>query len=165
MITVRRAIADDASALAEISNEVHAMHVVGHPSAFKARDDVFTLDRMRSLIVSDQHLVWVAVIDETIVGFAHAIASDEPDMPWRAATRVLELKAMGVTASRRGHGIGTRLLDAVLDAARERNAHEVRLTVWGFNDDARRFYRRHGFSLRTEQLERVVENDGGNTVP
>ena len=161
MITIRLATTDDAPALARISNEIHAMHVAGRPSDFKAagNGEVFTADRMRSLIGTPGHFVWVADSGSDVAGFAHAVLSDEPDMPWRSAVRVLELKAMGVTAAHRGGGLGVQLLDAVYGAARAHGAREIRLTVWGFNDGARRFYRRHGFVLRNEQLGRTVERD------
>jgi GNAT superfamily N-acetyltransferase len=157
---VRAATIEDAAALARIANEIHAMHAAGRPSAFRAdRVEVFTAERMGALVGAERQFVWVAEEDDAITGFAHAALHDEPEMPWRFGARVLELIAMAVTSARRGGGVGTRLLDTVLRAAREHQASEVRLKVWGFNEGARRFYRRHGFALLTEQLGRAVELD------
>lgn len=155
---VRTATIEDSAALARIANEIHAMHAAGRPSAFRSdRAEVFTAERMGALVGAERQFVWVAEEGEAITGFAHASLHDEPEMPWRFATRVLELIAMAVTSARRGGGVGTQLLDMVFRAAREHQASEVRLKVWGFNDGARRFYRRHGFTLLTEQLGRTVE--------
>lgn len=52
---------------------------------------------------------------------------------------------MGIAASHRGLGIGGRLLDALLEASRERGFEKVHLTVWGTNARARRLYESRGF--------------------
>ena len=45
----------------------------------------------------------------------------------------------------RGRGVGRRLLDALVDAARELGAHKVELQVWPHNTAAIRLYQSHGF--------------------
>ena len=70
-----------------------------------------------------------------------------------------------MTAAHRVVGLGVQLLDDVYRAARAHCAHEIRLTVWGFNVGARRFYRRHGFVLRNVELGRTVERDDADQAP
>lgn len=55
------------------------------------------------------------------------------------------LDALAVRRDRRGQGIGSRLLRATLDYARERGARRVVLQVVDTNDGARRLYERFGF--------------------
>ena len=56
-----------------------------------------------------------------------------------------------VQRDRRGHGIGTSLLNAVIALARERGLERVRLDVVDTNPAARRLYERIGFvAARTE---------------
>jgi len=52
---------------------------------------------------------------------------------------------MLVAPSMRGQGIGSALLAAGLDWARERHAHKMTLQVWPDNVAARRLYARFGF--------------------
>lgn len=53
----------------------------------------------------------------------------------------------------RGHGIGTRLLDAVLQLGRDQGSTSVRLDVIDTNPNARRLYERVGFVVvRTERF-------------
>ena len=52
---------------------------------------------------------------------------------------------MLVAPDMRGQGIGTALLTAGLDWARERHAHKVTLQVWPDNVAARNLYARFGF--------------------
>ena len=75
------------------------------------------------------HEVWVAEVDERVVGFA-ALSGDL-------------LGHLYVEPRHQGSGIGTALLDMV---KRER-PHGVRLWVFQRNEGARRLYERHGFRL------------------
>lgn len=59
---------------------------------------------------------------------------------------VLVLDGICVGPSHRGRGIGTRLLDAMVEHAREQNAHAVQLSVVDTNPRAAALYRRHGFA-------------------
>ena len=52
---------------------------------------------------------------------------------------------MGVVASCRGQGVGSRLLQHTLDAARKLGLERIELEVFASNRDAIAFYERHGF--------------------
>lgn len=54
---------------------------------------------------------------------------------------------MLLAAGARGRGVGGRLLDALVDAARELGAHKVALQVWAHNEPALRLYLSRGFVI------------------
>ncbi|WP_135825921.1 GNAT family N-acetyltransferase [Halorussus ruber] len=64
-----------------------------------------------------------------------------------------------VEPDRRGDGIGSALLDAAETRLAERGADAVSLDVMADNEDARRFYRRHGYAPHRVELEKSVESD------
>jgi GNAT superfamily N-acetyltransferase len=80
---------------------------------------------------------------------------------WRAALGLLlerphrsgELLMDGIAVafSARGQGVGTLLLNAVYDFARQHGYTQVRLDVIDTNPDARRLYERHGFQATHTQ--------------
>jgi len=51
-----------------------------------------------------------------------------------------------VVAELRGRGIGSLLLGAVIEVARAKGGCEMHINVDEIDEDARRFYERHGFS-------------------
>jgi GNAT superfamily N-acetyltransferase len=57
------------------------------------------------------------------------------------------LEIVTLNAIDRRTGIGTRLIDASVTAARRYGCHEIRLTTTNDNVDALRFYQRRGFRL------------------
>jgi GNAT superfamily N-acetyltransferase len=56
----------------------------------------------------------------------------------------LILKELFVSQDRRGQGVGTALMSAVLDYARARGCGRLRWDVLPGNEAAKRFYRRFG---------------------
>jgi ribosomal-protein-alanine N-acetyltransferase len=58
-----------------------------------------------------------------------------------------EILTVGVVPQARRRGIGTKLVHALVQGARERGAHELFLEVRVDNDAARRLYEREGFTV------------------
>lgn len=67
---------------------------------------------------------------------------------------------MCVAADRRGEGIGGRLVEEAVAAARRLGAHKLSLQVWPHNSAARRLYRRYGF-VEEGRLRRHYERRNG----
>jgi putative acetyltransferase len=89
----------------------------------------------------------VAVSDGELVGRIHV------DATWFGYGEI----GMMVVESRRGQGIGTALVLAAADWARERGLHKLTLGVFPSNDAAIGLYRKLGFAdegLRMKQIRR-----------
>jgi ribosomal protein S18 acetylase RimI-like enzyme len=57
----------------------------------------------------------------------------------------VEIKQFYTAPGLSGQGIGARLMDWALGAARTRGADEIQLSVWSENFGAQKFYARYGF--------------------
>jgi len=77
-------------------------------------------------------------------GSLQALALSFDRQLWREGQLLLD--ALAVAASARGQGVGTLLLHAVFEFAREHGYRSVRLDVVDTNPDARRLYERLGFA-------------------
>lgn len=85
-------------------------------------------------LCSDNHTVYVATSDETLLGYVIAI-HDTPEIDW-----------IMVDPASHGRGAGKALMIAALDALAEKGARSnVRLTVVAHNERAKAFYRKFGF--------------------
>lgn len=83
---------------------------------------------------SDNHSVYVATSNETLLGYVIAI-HDAPEIDW-----------IIVDPAAHGSGAGKALMIAALDALAEKGPRSnVRLTVVAHNERAKAFYRKFGF--------------------
>jgi ribosomal protein S18 acetylase RimI-like enzyme len=79
------------------------------------------------------------------IGHAHLALTDPP-----------EVQDVEVREDWRGRGVGTALLHAAEDAARQRGGATLRMSVSTSNDSARRLYRSLGYLDAGEPVRHVV---------
>jgi putative acetyltransferase len=147
-LVVRRAVVEDAEALARVYAAVVAEGFLGGepPVDVAARTELF-----RELIGSDgPGAMWVLEDDGRTVGHA-AVHS--------RVTGVLSL-GMAILPEGRGRGGGRALLEAAIDHARSCGAHKVDLEVWTDNARAIALYASAGFAVEGVRSEHYRRRDG-----
>lgn len=99
--------------------------------------EAWSADAYLEELADTRHRHYLAAVDQdgTLVGWAgvRVVAGDA------------EILTVGVVPVARRHGVGVRLLDALLDEARRRGATQAFLEVRVDNRPARRMYEREGF--------------------
>lgn len=155
-ITLRRAVASDAPFLAEMlvvaafwrpeESGTSVAEALGQPELAHYVDGWPRRGDLGVIALEGRQPVgaaWLRLFPESDPGYGFVDATT-PEV------------AMGVVHSWRGRGIGTRLLDALIVAARERQLAQVSLSV-EVDNVARRLYERAGF-------RRVDEASGSLTM-
>ncbi len=78
------------------------------------------------------------------IGYAFGLVEEGHDDTFPLGARVGELYTLVVAPDRRGEGVGAALLDSLDELLAAEGATSLRVEVMTGNEDARRFYRRHG---------------------
>lgn len=100
------------------------------------------LESVRSFVMENikrNYAQFVALAGDRVVGWADILPQT-----WEGCEHVGEL-GMGVVANRRGQGIGSQLLSATVEGARERGLERVELQVYASNTPACSLYESYGF--------------------
>jgi len=92
----------------------------------------------------------VAVADGDFIGAIHLDASRHG---------YAEI-GMEVACDRRGQGVGSALMVAAIDAARERGCHKLCLSVWPDNEGAIALYRKFGFVEEGRRVKQFRRQSG-----
>jgi GNAT superfamily N-acetyltransferase len=90
------------------------------------------------------------------VGYAMAAMHERTEDVYVPARRWCELEELGVASEWRHQGVGSALVGAVRAHAKAQGLVEMALTVWDFNEGARRFFETMGFRPITHRLELCV---------
>lgn len=140
VLTVRRAVSDDAAALAAFGARLFSSTYADDTPAAELADylaEHFSPELQRAEIDDPSGCVFIAT-DEAgqMVGYAHAMWDGE----------AMLLNRIYLDQSARGTGLATRLLDVVETRCRELGARTLRLSVFEKNARAIAFYRRSGFA-------------------
>ncbi|MFF7542278.1 GNAT family N-acetyltransferase [Streptomyces canus] len=122
-VVIRRAVASDASATADVYLRSFAAAL---PTVVRPRSDDEVRAYIRDVVVPSRE-TWVAVAEEQVVGLM-VVAGDL-------------LSQLYLAPDWRGRGIGDRFVAL----AKERSPRGLSLWTFQVNEPAHRFYERHGF--------------------
>lgn len=106
-----------------------------------------TEEKLKQLLESDKDKIFVALIDNNVVGYIHA---NDYDVIY--APHMKNIMGIAVSNDLRKKGIGRALLSAVEDWAQESGACGVRLVSGAARTGAHGFYRHCGYSGDKQQI-------------
>lgn len=155
-IYVRQAENADLPGICLLSEEINRQHHEHVPEIFVAqtdhvREEAFWL----ALLQGAQSTIFIAENDHAVLGFASVSWSENTAVPFLKVKRICRIGTIVVTQAKRKQGIGQDLMNAAIQWGQQQDAHEVRLEVLNFNQDAMRFYARMGFQVMSTILQRA----------
>lgn len=106
-----------------------------------------TAEKLKQLLKSNRDKIFVAAVDNIVVGYVHA---DDYDVIY--APHMKNIMGIAVSSSFKKKGIGRALLSAVEDWAKNDGADGVRLVSGAARTGAHEFYRRCGYSGEKQQI-------------
>jgi len=125
-VIVRRFRISDLPAIMAIERPTFGMHAFDAPTFL-----YYALRHRRTFLVAEE--------ESEVLGYVMARRTSRPRRQW-------DIAAIAVREDRRGRGVGTRLLNEVLEAVRALGAAVVRLEVKTSNEGAQHLYQRFGFA-------------------
>ena len=121
----------------DVARIADLLEQLGHPA------DPSDIPRRVGAITSDPDAaMWIAELDDRVVGFATALMVDAIHMDGRVA----QLTSLVVDVTVRGRGIGAELVAAAEDWARGRSATRISLTSALHRRQAHAFYENIGYA-------------------
>ena len=146
-LTIRRAVAADAPVVSELALRtfLEAFAADNNPddlAAYTAKS--YGVPQQAAEIADPGMITLLAEIGGTPAGYAQ-VRRDTPAEPVRHVPDVVEVVRFYVDAPWHGRGVAQRLMDAVMDAARELGGSSLWLSVWERNPRGIAFYRKYGF--------------------
>jgi GNAT superfamily N-acetyltransferase len=151
-VTVRSARPADIPVLCALYTEFHQFHVQGVPERLRSADpqgsaavNADLKAAVESILQDDDSAIFVAEPAGRIVGLAEVYFRRDEANPLRLPYSFGYLQSLVVQKSHRSRGIGTLLLRAAEDWAREKGASEMRVETWEFRQGSLPFYDRAGY--------------------
>ena len=163
-MVVRVATGDDVEALADVHLSSARYHAALDAGFYTVPDrDAVVRDLKKVLEPAEDSSVvrLVAELDGAVVGTAN-VELRSPSDSSMLRQQVAASVGVAVLEDRRGSGVGSLLMEAAEEWARERGASLMMLDASAANVEARRFYEeRHGYRLRgvlmTKQIDAGTE--------
>ncbi len=151
--TIRRAIPADAERILKLLLQVEAVHQKGRPDLFRENGIKFTEKELFCIMEDEARPIFVADCGGAVIGYVFCILSEIKDSPMQFDMKTVHLEDVCVDESCRGMGVGSALMEYVIDWAKKQGIDRMDLDVWEFNEDARKFYERYGFATQKRRLD------------
>lgn len=126
--------------------KLHDLHVLWRPDIFVHTDTIFSKEELQQII--DNKCIVIAKENDKVVGYILIGRIVEGIKPGYKYRKELPIDAMIVDEDMRGKGIETKLLEYVIELAKQNNCTGIRLTVNEENDSARKLYEKVGMKLK-----------------
>lgn len=153
MISYRQATVEDVAAICELGQLLNAIHHAERPDIYAAETRDYTRDapHWMSFLNNPEQVIFLAFVGDRAAGFVSAgmFSAGGPLLQPMAFARI---GSVCVAEVFRGKGLGRGLIERVQGWAQERDARDIRLSVWGFNTHARRLYEELGFETRAFEM-------------
>ena len=146
-VEIRRAVVDDLPAIARLNDDVQGFHAAAHADLFKpaSAGDEIAAWFVGALAKPGAHLL-VGTIGGELVGYIYGLVTSYPENPFRHPLQLGLVDQLSVRPAFQRQGYGEALLDAMLAIFRAAGITRIELSVWAFNESARRFYEGRGFA-------------------
>jgi GNAT superfamily N-acetyltransferase len=147
MLIVREAKIKELATLLEFERGIVAAE---RPLTWTLKDGEIHYYDLAKLIESPLALALVAELEGELIGSGYALEKEAKD--YEKNPRYAYLGFMYVRPEHRGKGVNQKILDRLLDWAKERGLVEARLEVYNENQPAVRAYEKAGFTANLVEM-------------
>lgn len=141
----------DVDALEKLNREVQEIHIRNYPSIFKETSLEEVKSWIRSLFEAEDVYIFMACEEMDSVGYVILRTITQPENPFIYAVKIAYIDQKCVTQSRRGCGIGRRLMEHAIEHAVNLGFDRIELDVWHKNTNAREAFEKIGFKTSREK--------------
>jgi ribosomal protein S18 acetylase RimI-like enzyme len=153
-ITIERATASDFEQVGRVFAEENRFHAGLLPDRFRVAEPIMTPEWFETVLANPVQTLLVARAAGKVVGVLLLQEMASPDDEIYRPRRYLYVDELMVAGTRRGHGIGRRLMEAAEGWARELGIEEIELNVWERNVGAIAFYEHLGYTTVRRRMVR-----------
>jgi GNAT superfamily N-acetyltransferase len=156
-IGIRKATAEDYTAICALFDEIDALHRDNLPHLFKKPNGPSReLDYFLGLISDENVGFFVAELDGGLVGFVHTFIKAAPDIPVVAPRRYAILDGILVKSEIKHQGVGRMLIETIEEWTAAKGASSIELNVYEFNQVAITFYEMLGYKALSRKLAKEL---------
>jgi len=152
---IRTANIKDIDKILSLDKQVFELHIKARPDWINKNPQ--NNDYIKNIIESKNGKIYVAENENEIIGYCIINICESKNHYIKHDMTNIEIENMGIDEKYRKKGIGKKLFEEVKKYAMEINAKFIELSVWEFNQNAKKFYEHMGMKTRINKMELKIE--------
>ena len=150
-MNIRKAIVTDIEKILFLEDQVFEIHLKARPDYVKNKS--VNYDYLKKIIEENNKEIFIAEENNEVIGFCIIHIYELKNHPIFHDMINIEIENICVDKNHRKKGTGKRLFEEVKLFAKNNNARFIELTVWEFNQNAKKFYENMGMKIRENRME------------
>lgn len=152
-MNIQKADITDFDKIKVISDELRQIHIEGRPDLFK-NITIFDMEFFETFF--GENVCYIVKENDDILGYTLLKVTTTKADAHMTKRKVAFVEEIAVKKGYRGKGIGSMLLSKVEEHAKEANANVIDFRVFDFNENAKKFYSKHGYKVRAFEMEKWI---------
>ncbi|XZF74943.1 N-acetyltransferase family protein [Bacillus sp. AL-1R] len=152
-ILIRNANQKDYESLLPLFRQVHDLHVFERPDLYKENSTPVIKEDFNNQLKDETQHILVATLGTEIVGVTVLKEEEIHENSFVNARKILLVNSLCVDVASRKKGIGRKLMQSVIDFAKELKVDSIELGVSESNQNAIHFYESIGMVTKNRKME------------
>ena len=155
-IIIRKAKLNDFSGIHKLIMQLHKLHVSKRNDIYKDIDPM-NFEEFKTELSNSNNIYLIAEFENEIVGICFSQIKEILNNKIIKNRKILHIEDICVDENYQKKGIGKKLYNQILELAKEKNIDDIELMVWGFNENAIKFYENLGMSIKNLKFEQKIK--------
>ena len=155
-IIIRKAKISDFQGIHKLIMQVHILHVNERNDIYKDVDPM-NFDEFKTELSNSNNLYLIAELNNEIVGICFSQIKEILNNKIMKDRKILHIENICVDKDHQRNGIGKELYEQIVKLAKEKNIDNIELMVWGFNENAIKFYKNLGMTIKNLKFEQKIK--------
>ena len=156
-IIIRKAKISDFQGIHNLIMQVHKLHVNERNDIYKDVDPI-NFEEFRTELSNSNNIYLIAELENEIVGICFSQIKEISNNKIMKNRKILHIENICVDENHQKKGIGKKLYKQIVQLAKEKNIDNIELMVWGFNENAIKFYKNLGMNIKNLKFEQKISS-------
>lgn len=152
---IRKMNKEDYNEVKELFYETHHLHLKNRPDIYN-NSDPLPIEIFNDLLTNYDNLNYVYVLDNKVVGVLNALIKYIPNNSIIKERKICFIESIAVREDNRRQGIGLSLYKKLKEEIKDKSIDAIELNVWGFNENAIKFYESLGMTIKNMRFEEKI---------
>ena len=118
--------------------------------------DPMNYDEFKTELSNSNNIYLVAELENEIVGICFSNIKEISNNKIMKDRKFLNIENICIDKKHQKKGIGKKLYNQIIQLAKEKNIKNIELMVWEFNENAIKFYKNLGMSIKNLKFEQKI---------
>ena len=155
-IIIRKAKLNDFSGIHKLIMQLHKLHVSKRNDIYKDIDPM-NFEEFKTELTNSNNIYLIAEFENKIVGICFSQIKEILNNKIMKNRKILYIEDICVDENYQKKGIGKKLYNQIVELAKVKNIDYIELMVWGFNENAIKFYENLGMSIKNLKFEQKIK--------